>query len=69
MVKRSQLNMAIPPEVLAQLKERAEREGVSMSALVLRAIRELLDGRPQAPELTIEERLRLLEDQVRSLGQ
>lgn len=69
MTKRSQLNMAIPPEVLAQLKERAEREGVSMSALVLRAIRELLGGKPQAPELTIEERLSLLEDQVRSLGQ
>ena len=69
MVKRSQLNMAIPPEVLAQLKERAELEGVSMSALVLRAIRELLDGKPRSPELSIEERLRLLEDQLRELGQ
>lgn len=66
MVKpRSQLNMAIPPEVLARLKARAEVEGVSMSALVLRAIRELLDGKPRSAELSIEERLKLLEDQLR----
>ena len=69
MVKpRSQLNMAIPPEVLARLKARAEEEGVSMSALVLRAIRELLDGKPRSAELTIEERLKLLEDQLRDRG-
>lgn len=69
MVKpRSQLNMAIPPEVLARLKARAEVEGVSMSALVLRAIRELLDGKPRSAELSIEERLKLLEDQLRDRG-
>jgi hypothetical protein len=71
MVKRSQLNMAIPPEVLARLKERAEQEGVSMSALVLRAIRDLLDrdlSAPSTAELSIEERLRLLEERVRDLS-
>ncbi len=71
MTKRSQLNMAIPPEVLARLRARAEQEGMSMSALVLRAIRELLDrdqGTPGTAELSVEERLRLLEEQVRDLS-
>ena len=65
MVKRSQLNMAIPPELLAQLKERAEQEGVSVSALALRAIRQLLETSPEG--LTLEERVSRLEDQVRKL--
>jgi hypothetical protein len=63
--------MAIPPEVLARLRARAEQEGMSMSALVLRAIRELLDrdqGTPGTAELSVEERLRLLEEQVRDLS-
>ena len=71
MTKRSQLNMAIPPEVLARLRARAEQEGMSMSALVLRAIRELLDRDQDTPgtaELSVEERLRLLEEQVRDLS-
>lgn len=65
MVKRSQLNMAIPPELLAQLKERAEQEGVSASALALRAIRQLLETSPEG--LTLEERVSRLENQVRKL--
>lgn len=71
MTKRSQLNMAIPPEVLARLRARAEQEGMSMSALVLRAIRELLDRDQDTPgtaEPSVEERLRLLEEQVRDLS-
>jgi hypothetical protein len=71
MTKRSQLNMAIPPEVLARLRARAEQERMSMSALVLRAIRELLDRDQDTPgtaELSVEERLRLLEEQVRDLS-
>lgn len=46
MTKRPQLNMAVPPEVLAQLKERAQQEGISVSALALRAIRQLLASEP-----------------------
>lgn len=65
MTKRSQLNVAIPPEVLAELRARAEAEGVSVSALALRAIRQLLATSPEG--LTLEERVSLLEDQVRKL--
>lgn len=65
LVKRSQLNMAIPPEVLAQLKERAEQEGVSTSALALRAIKQLLATSPEG--LSLEERVTQLEEQVRKL--
>lgn len=68
-VKRSQLNMAIPPEVLERLRERAQQEGVSMSALVLRAIRQLLEMEPEpkATSLSVEERLQLLEEKLRQL--
>jgi post-segregation antitoxin (ccd killing protein) len=68
-VKRSQLNMAIPPEVLERLRQRAKREGVSVSALVLRTIRELLDGKQEAsqPGLSVEERLEILEEKLRRL--
>jgi hypothetical protein len=65
MTKRPQLNMAVPPEVLAQLKELAAKQGVSVSALALRAIRQLLEA--EAEGLSIEERLRKLEEQVREL--
>jgi hypothetical protein len=57
--------MAVPPEVLAQLKERAQQEGISVSALALRAIRQLLASEPGG--LSIEERLRRLEAEVREL--
>lgn len=67
-VKRSQLNMAIPPEVLERLRARAEQEGVSMSALVLRAIRRLLDDASEDPRpATVEERLKVLEEKLRKL--
>lgn len=68
-VKRSQLNMAIPPEVLERLRERAQQEGVSMSALVLRAIRQLLEMEPEPKRanLSVEERLRLLEEKLQQL--
>lgn len=60
--------MAIPPEVLERLRARAEQEGVSMSALVLRAIRRLLDEDAKGPEpTTIEERLKVLEEKLRKL--
>lgn len=65
MVKRSQLNMAIPPDVLERLKERAGLEGVSVSALALRAIRQFLDASPEG--LSIEQRLQRLEAQMRAL--
>lgn len=68
-VKRSQLNMAIPPEVLERLRQRAHQEGVSMSALVLRAIRHLLETEPEPKPtgLSVEERLRLLEEKLQHL--
>jgi polyhydroxyalkanoate synthesis regulator phasin len=61
--------MAIPPEVLERLRQRAKREGVSVSALVLRTIRELLDGKQEAsqPGLSVEERLEILEEKLRRL--
>jgi hypothetical protein len=62
--------MAIPPEVLERLRQRAQQEGVSMSALALRAIRELLNDKPEPsqPDLSVEERLEVLEEKVRRLG-
>lgn len=70
-LKRSQLNIAIPPDLLAQLRARANHQGLSMSALVLQAIRELLNQRhhsPTAAGLSVEERLQRLEQQVQDLA-
>ena len=41
-----------------------------MSALALRAIRELLNDKPEPsqPDLSVEERLEVLEEKVRRLG-
>jgi len=64
----SQLNLAIQHDVLARLRPRVEEQGLLISVMLLRAIRELLDGKARSPELSLGEGLKLLEAQERDLG-